>query len=152
LCGYWNIGTRTKRCKSNGASICLNCFMLLMGLDKGMVESIPVCCIFRWFIHWTKQHKAGCYIGKVSLNHLMYADDICVFGPSVCGLQSILDLHQAHAESHRIIFNCSKTVCMMFNPFSPAKTTFHAELCNPITCQAIELESYSNPLRIQQVL
>ena len=82
----------------------------------------------------------------------MYADDICVFGPSVCGLQSILDLHQAHAESHRTIFNCSKTVCMMFNPFSPAKTTFHAELCNPITCQAIELESYSNPLRIQQVL
>jgi len=39
-----------------------------------------------------------------------------------------------------------------FKPFSPAKTTFHAELCNPITCQAIELESCSNPLRIQQVL
>jgi len=36
--------------------------------------------------------------------------------------------------------------------FSPVKTTFHAELCNPITCQAIELESCSNPLRIQQVL
>ena len=40
----------------------------------------------------------------------------------------------------------------MFNPFSPAKTTFHAELCNPITRQAIELESCSNPLWIQQVL
>jgi len=40
----------------------------------------------------------------------------------------------------------------MINPSSPAKTAFHAELCNPITRQAIELESCSNPLRIQQVL
>jgi len=39
-----------------------------------------------------------------------------------------------------------------FNPFNPGKTTFHPELCNPRTCQAIELESCSNPLRIQQVL
>jgi len=38
------------------------------------------------------------------------------------------------------------------SPLSPAKTTFLAELCNPITRQAIELESCSNPLRIQQVL
>ena len=38
------------------------------------------------------------------------------------------------------------------DPISPAKTTFHAELCNTITRQAIELESCLNPLRIQHVL
>ena len=27
--------------------------------------------------------KAGCYIGEVLLNHLMFADDICVFCPVV---------------------------------------------------------------------
>jgi len=32
--------------------------------------------------------KTGCYIGEVSLNHLMFADDICVFCPSVRGLQT----------------------------------------------------------------
>jgi len=37
-------------------------------------------------------------------------------------------------------------------PLSPAFATFLVELCNPITRQAIELESCSNPLRIQQVL
>ena len=31
--------------------------------------------------------KAGCYIGEVLLNHLMFADDICVFCPSVRWLQ-----------------------------------------------------------------
>jgi len=30
------------------------------------------------------------------------------------GLQILLDVCQAYAESHGIIFNCSKTVCMMF--------------------------------------
>jgi len=66
--------------------------------------------------------KSGCYIGEVLLNHLMFADDSCVFCPSVCGLQSILDVCQAYAESHEIIFNCSKTVCMMFKAKS-AKST-----------------------------
>jgi len=29
--------------------------------------------------------KAGRYIVEVVLNHLMFADDICVFCPSACG-------------------------------------------------------------------
>ena len=44
----------------------------------------------------------------------MFADDNCVFCPSVRGMQSILDVCQAYAGSHEIIFNCSETVCMMF--------------------------------------
>ena len=48
-------------------------------------------------------------------------------------------------------FNCVM-LCTNLNPLSPACATFLAELCNPITRQAIELESFSNPLRIQPVL
>jgi len=70
--------------------------------------------------------KAECYIGEVLLNHLMFADDICVFCPSVRGLQSKLDVHQVYAESHEIIFKstegCSKTVCMTFKA-NTAKST-----------------------------
>ena len=40
----------------------------------------------------------------------------------------------------------------MLNPFSTTKAPNLAELCNLITCQAIELESYPNHPRIQQVL
>ena len=65
--------------------------------------------------------KAGCYIGEALLNHLIFADDICVFCPSVRWLQRILDVCQAYAESHGIIFNCNKTVCMTFKAKS-AKT------------------------------
>ena len=66
--------------------------------------------------------KAGCYIGEVLLNHLMFADDICVFCPSARWLQRILDVCQAYAESHGIILNCNKTVCMTFEAKS-AKST-----------------------------
>jgi len=56
--------------------------------------------------------KAGYYIGEILLNHLAFVDNICVFCPSVRGLQSILDVCQADAGLHEIIFNCSKTVCI----------------------------------------
>jgi len=36
--------------------------------------------------------KAGYSIGEILLNHLTFVDDICVFCPSVRGLQSILDV------------------------------------------------------------
>jgi len=62
--------------------------------------------------------NAGCCIGEVLFNHLMFAAGICVFYPNVRGLRSILDVCQAYEELHGIIFNCSKTVCMM----SKAKT------------------------------
>ena len=52
----------------------------------------------------------------------MFADDICVFCPSVRWLQRILDVCQAYAESHGIIFSCNKTVCMTFKAKS-AKST-----------------------------
>jgi len=51
--------------------------------------------------------KAGCVVGDVLLNHLMSADDTCVFCPSVWGLQSILDVCQAYAEWHgQVQQNC----------------------------------------------
>ena len=48
----------------------------------------------------------------------MFAEDICVFCRSIRGLQRILDVCQAYAESREIIFNSSNTVCMT----SKAKT------------------------------
>jgi len=52
----------------------------------------------------------------------MFADDICVFCPSVRWLHRILDVCQAYAESHGIVFNCNRTVSMTFEDKS-AKST-----------------------------
>jgi len=72
------------------------------------------------------------------LNHLTFVDDICVLCPSVRGLQSILDVCQADAGLHEIIFNCSKTVCMMIKAKS-AKST-----ANPLpTLGVLKVKSVS---------
>ena len=77
--------------------------------------------------HFHVNIKAGCcYIDEVLLSHLMFADDICVFCPSVRWLQRILDVCQCakHVQNRMdgIIFNCNKTVCMTFKAKS-AKST-----------------------------
>jgi len=71
---------------------------------------------------------------------------------------------QCSAEVAALSIRCIKSDKLNFNEYlddlvmkkartkSPAKATFLPELCNPITRQAIELSSCSNPLRIQQVL
>ena len=59
---------------------------------------------------------------ELLFNDLMFADDICVFWPSVRRWQSILDVCQTDAESHEIIFNCSKTVCMTFKVKTAKRT------------------------------
>jgi len=52
----------------------------------------------------------------------MLAENICVFCPSVRGLQSILDVCQAYAEPYGIIFTCREIDCMTFKAKS-AKST-----------------------------
>ena len=58
------------------------------------------------------------YINSASPDY----DEICVFFPSVRWLQRILNVCQADAKSHGIIFNWNKTVCMTFKVKS-AKST-----------------------------
>ena len=36
--------------------------------------------------------KAGCYVGNAPLNHIMFADDICCFCPSLNGLQELVQV------------------------------------------------------------
>jgi len=52
--------------------------------------------------------KAGYYIGEILLTQLTFVEDICVLCPSVRGLQRILDVCQAGAGLHEIIFNAEK--------------------------------------------
>jgi len=88
-----------------------------MGLDKGVLSPYLFAVYLDDLSNELNNIKAGCYI-----DHLMFADDICVFCPSVRWLQRILDVCQVYAESHGIIFNCNKTVCMTFKAKS-AKST-----------------------------
>ena len=61
---------------------------------------------------------AGCYIGNTLVNHIIYADDICCFSPSVAGLQDLLSVCDSFSYKNGIVFNSNKSQCMQFLPKS----------------------------------
>ena len=48
------------------------------------------------------------------VNQLIFAGDICVFSPSISGLQRLLDICGDYAAEHAIAFNCNKTIGLLF--------------------------------------
>ncbi len=59
---------------------------------------------------------AGLTICNTKVNHLFYADDLCVMSSSPGGLQSILNTVSNYAIDNDIVFNKTKSVCMVFKP------------------------------------
>ena len=59
--------------------------------------------------------KIGCNIFNIFINNLAYADDIILLSPSVYALQLLIDMCVEYASEHNIIFNSSKSECILFN-------------------------------------
>ena len=49
-----------------------------------------------------------------SINHLLYADDLCIVSLSSAGLQQLLSICDQYCASHSLTFNVRKSVCMFF--------------------------------------
>ena len=60
--------------------------------------------------------EMGCYSGNHKINHLMFADDLCCFAPSIQSLRKQVRICEKYALGHVINFNPDKTVGMYF-PF-----------------------------------
>jgi len=48
---------------------------------RGSNEPIFICCL-PWWILEPAGLRVGRTVGNMAVNHLMFADEICVFGPS----------------------------------------------------------------------
>ena len=59
-----------------------------------------------------KRDYAGLCYGDERINHLMYADDIVLFAPSVAGLQMLIDTCKKYGDNFDIVFNSKKTVSL----------------------------------------
>ena len=60
--------------------------------------------------------RAGCYVGNSCINHIFFADDICLMSPSLAGLQDLIDVCSAYAKVNDIVFNCNKSYAMLSAP------------------------------------
>ena len=62
------------------------------------------------------QCKTGGHLNETVTNHFMYAGDICLMATSAIALQKMLNLCYEFSQSNDIIFNPSKSQCMVFKP------------------------------------
>ena len=53
-------------------------------------------------------------VGNALVNHLFFADDICLLSPSFSGLQDLVDICSSYAMPHNIVFNRKKSVDVLF--------------------------------------
>ena len=60
----------------------------------------------------------NCYFNDMCINHVLYADDICVLAPSASAMQSLLDVCYEYGRStdNDILFNSIKSLCTVFKP------------------------------------
>ena len=56
----------------------------------------------------------GGSLGGKRINHLLYADDLCIVSLSSAGLQQLLSICDQYCASHSLTFNVRKSVCMFF--------------------------------------
>ena len=66
--------------------------------------------------HLLKATGVGCYVGGAWVNSLSYADDMVLLAPKVTALQTLLEVCRAYAAPHDILYNTTKTVCMLVRP------------------------------------
>ena len=58
--------------------------------------------------------RSGCFIVHWCINHVMYADDICLLAPSALGLQKFLEMYYDFSQDNAIIFISLKSVYIVF--------------------------------------
>ena len=61
-----------------------------------------------------KSGIGGKLVGTI-INHMMYADDICIVSLSSSGLQHLLNICSDYYVRHDLKFNVKKSMCMYFS-------------------------------------
>ena len=57
-----------------------------------------------------------CYINDKCINHIMYADDICLMAPTGTAMQNLLDVCHNYGAANDILSNPLKSVCIVYKP------------------------------------
>ena len=100
-----------KRCVLNGAKPATKCFKISNGVRQGGLLSPRLFAVY--VDDLSKQlidARSGCFIEHQCINHVMYADNMCLLDTSALGLQKLLDVCYNFSQCHDIVFNSLKSV------------------------------------------
>ena len=90
-------------------------FTVTNGVRQGSVLSPYLFCVYvDNMSNKLNNKKIGCMVGNMLINHLFYADDLCIFSPSSNGLQILLNTCFDYGLGWDIRFNEKKCEIMVF--------------------------------------
>ncbi|XP_069981452.1 uncharacterized protein [Penaeus vannamei] len=97
-------------------------------------------------------HKLGCYINDQLVNHLIYADDIVLFSPSLAGLQTLLNESAEYIAAVKVTLNTDETRCVLFNKSRLNKTPATGLRVNNMNIQFVNEVGYLGYVVIIQMI
>ena len=68
--------------------------------------------------------QIGCVYADTIMNHIMYADDLCVFSPCISGLRKLIDCCVEYGNMFDITYNAKKSFCMVIDNKHEVKKIF----------------------------
>ena len=90
-------------------------FNVTNGVRQGGVLSSK---LFNVYINGLSNILNNCttsgFLGGKRINHMTYADDLCIVSLSSAVLQNLPSICDKYCASHSITFNVKKSVCMFF--------------------------------------
>ena len=89
-------------------------FKVTNGVRQGGILSPQLCNIYIDGLSDILNKSVGGSIGGKRINHMLYADDLCIVSLSSAGLQQLLTICDQYCAMHSITFNVKISVCMFF--------------------------------------
>ena len=111
---------------------CSRPFVVGNGVKQGGVISPIMFCIHIDCLLGALQNSgSGCYIGRMFLGALAYADDIVLLAglaPTPGAMRAMLAISDSYSDDLHIVFNTKKSKCMYMGPGRARVSTWFARL------------------------
>ena len=96
---------------------CSNKFYVTNGVKQGGILSPALFNVYMNNLSLTlNQSGIGGFLGDSLVNHICYADDLCLITLSSSGMQHLLDLCSVYATNHQLSYNATKSFSLCFKP------------------------------------
>ena len=94
-----------------------SCFTISNGVRQGGILSPVLFSIYMddLFVLLSRS-GIGCHIDDLCINHVFYADDLCLKAPCAIALQELINLCYEYSIGIDMNFNALKSYCIAFTP------------------------------------
>ena len=111
-------------------------FPVPLGIKQGGINSPDLFSIyFNGLTESLRNTKTGCYLYKMFLAIILFADDICLLAPTRSALQKLINSCESYCKEYCLTFNPTKSKILVFS-----KKTVNLSGLEPVTINGKPIE------------